>query len=196
MVEPNGTLLCLLGMRRDEKGPGAALASDELMRQASRQAVDRSGSQVGPGAFEEFYVDSWDWAVRVSSLITQSNDAGQEIAQDAFFELYRHWGDLEYPRAYLRTTIVNRCHNWQRRNRTRKDKLPLLVGSPAVEMEVAAELADALAGLQFRQRAVLVLRYYCGFSEAEIAEALGCRPGTVKSLSSRALRRLRKEIPQ
>jgi len=165
------------------------------MLRASPQTVDRRGSQVGPGAFEEFYVDSWDWAVRVSSLITQSNDAGQEIAQDAFFELYRHWGDLEYPRAYLRATIVNRCHNWQRKNRTSRDKLPLLVGSQAVEMEVA-ELADALAGLQFRQRAVLVLRYYCDFSEAEIAEALGCRPGTVKSLSSRALRRLRKEIPR
>ncbi|MEM9891323.1 MAG: SigE family RNA polymerase sigma factor [Actinomycetota bacterium] len=182
-------------MRRDEKGHGSAVTSDESVLRGPRRTIDGSGSQVAPRGFEEFYVDSWDWAVRVTSLITQSNDAGQEIAQDAFFELYRHWGDLEYPRAYLRTTIVNRCHNWQRRNRTRKDKLPLLVGSQAVEMEVA-ELADALAGLQFRQRAVLVLRYYCDFSEAEIAEALGCRPGTVKSLSSRALRRLRKEIPQ
>lgn len=56
------------------------------------------------------------------------------------------------------------------------------------------ELADVVAALPFRQRAVIVLRYWCDLSEAEIAAALECRPGTVKSLSSRALARLNKEI--
>jgi RNA polymerase sigma factor (sigma-70 family) len=50
--------------------------------------------------------------------------------------------------------------------------------------------------LPFRQRAVVVLRYYAELSEAEIAEALGCRPGTVKSLASRALDALSTEIQQ
>jgi RNA polymerase sigma factor (sigma-70 family) len=45
-----------------------------------------------------------------------------------------------------------------------------------------------------RQRAVLVLRYFEGLSEVEIAETIGCRPGTVKSLSARALERLRREL--
>lgn len=146
-------------------------------------------------SFETFYVDSWDWAVRVATLITQSSDAGPEIAQDSLFVLYRHWGEIERPKAYLRTTIVNRCHNWQRRNRTRQAKLPLLASPGSVELE-ASELADAVAGLPLRQRTVLVLRYWCDLSEAEIAAAIGCRPGTVKSLSSRALRRLRKEVPR
>ena len=56
------------------------------------------------------------------------------------------------------------------------------------------ELADAIARLPFRQRAVIVLRYYADLTEAEIADALGCRPGTVKSLASRALATLSKEI--
>jgi DNA-directed RNA polymerase specialized sigma subunit len=45
-----------------------------------------------------------------------------------------------------------------------------------------------------RQRSALVLRYYEGLTEAEIAEALGCRRGTVKSATSRALEQLRKVI--
>lgn len=76
-----------------------------------------------------------------------------------------------------------------------REKLPLLAEPVAVDLGVS-DLADAIDGLPVRQRSVLVLRYYCDFSEAEIAAVLGCRPGTVKSLSSRALRRLRKEMPR
>jgi RNA polymerase sigma factor (sigma-70 family) len=52
-------------------------------------------------------------------------------------------------------------------------------------------LIRALAGLPPRQRSVLVLRYYNDLSEAEIADALGCSVGTVKSQASRGLARLR-----
>jgi RNA polymerase sigma factor (sigma-70 family) len=51
-----------------------------------------------------------------------------------------------------------------------------------------------VASLPYRQRAVVVLRYYADLSEVEIAEALGCRAGTVKSLASRAIARLQMEI--
>ncbi len=58
----------------------------------------------------------------------------------------------------------------------------------------ADEVVDALAKLPMRQRAALVLRYYQDLSEADIAEALGVRPGTVKSLLSRGLDQLREVI--
>ncbi|MGC4109528.1 MAG: sigma-70 family RNA polymerase sigma factor [Nocardioides sp.] len=56
------------------------------------------------------------------------------------------------------------------------------------------DLWDAVRALPPRQRAVVVLRYYEGLSEAEIAETLGCRPGTVKSQASAALGHLRARI--
>jgi RNA polymerase sigma factor (sigma-70 family) len=65
---------------------------------------------------------------------------------------------------------------------------PILVEPPV------DELRDALASLPMRQRAVLVLRFYEDMSEADIAATLGCRPGTVKSLSSRGLAALRQVI--
>jgi RNA polymerase sigma factor (sigma-70 family) len=55
-------------------------------------------------------------------------------------------------------------------------------------------MGDVLFRLPYRQRAVLVLRYWGDWSEAEIADALGCRAGTVKTLASRGIARLRKEI--
>ena len=55
-------------------------------------------------------------------------------------------------------------------------------------------LLDALATLSERQRVAIVLRYYEDLSEAEIAAALGCRPGTVKSLLHRGLAQLREVI--
>ena len=57
-----------------------------------------------------------------------------------------------------------------------------------------ADLFDLVGTLPYRQRVVIVARYWGGWSEAEIAQILGCRPGTVKSLASRALTQLRQEV--
>ena len=69
-----------------------------------------------------------------------------------------------------------------------------LVATPARVDFRADDLADAVASLPSRQRAVIVLRYYGGLSEAEIGAALGCKNGTVKSLAARALARLERVI--
>lgn len=147
----------------------------------------------GPAGFEEFFAGAWPAAVRLGALLTQDRGAAEEIAQDAFTRMYATWGRAANPEAYLRTTLVNSCHNWRRRDRLRRDKLPLVATAASVEF-VSDELADAVARLPYRQRAVLVLRYYGGLSESEIADALGCRNGTVKSLAARALARLEKVV--
>lgn len=148
-----------------------------------------------PQSFEQFFAEAWPWAFRLACFFTQDAAAGEDIAQDVMAKMYRTWGTAERPDAYLRTALVNSCNNWHRRARTHTNKLPLLVTAETVELG-ADELADAIGRLPFRQRAVIVMRYHADLSEAEIADALDCRPGTVKSLAARALDRLAKELPR
>lgn len=148
-----------------------------------------------PETFDEFFTSSWPWAFKMAAFLTQNAAAGEEIAQEVLATMYRVWGAVEQPEAYLRTSLVNASRNWQRRDRIHRTKLPLIADQERVDF-AADHLADAIATLPYRQRAVLVLRYHFDLSEREIAETLGCRPGTVKSLSSRALARLRKEVAQ
>jgi RNA polymerase sigma factor (sigma-70 family) len=147
---------------------------------------------VGDG-FEDFYRAQWSSAVRLAALLTQSSAAAEDLAQEAFTRLYPKWADATQPTAYLRASVANACRSWHARNRRERLKRPLLVDVEVAELP-ADYLADAVAALPYRQRAVLVLRYHAGCSEAEIAAALGCRPGTVKSLAARALARLEKVI--
>ena len=144
-------------------------------------------------SFDDFFSDVWPWAFRLASFLTHDTAAGEDIAQDVLMAMSQRWGVADRPAAYLRTALVNASINWNRRSRTRRGKLPLLASAGRVDFRFD-ELADAIARLPFRQRAVVVLRYYAELSEAEIAEALGCRPVTVKSLASRALDALSTEI--
>jgi RNA polymerase sigma-70 factor (sigma-E family) len=133
--------------------------------------------------------------VRLAHLITGSNEAAEDVVQEAFVKIYRKWDRADRPGAYLRTVVVNGCRSWLRRRRMERDRLPRPVpdGVDGVHGE-ARELLDALARLGIRQRTALVLRFYADLSEADVAEALGCRPGTVKSLVHRGLRELERTI--
>ena len=145
--------------------------------------------------FASFYACEWAAAVRLAGLLTQDARFAEDLAQEAFARVLPKWERIENPHAYLRAAVVNACRSWQSRRRTERDKLPLLADANVNELGFDL-LADAVAALPYRQRAVLVLRYYLDLKESEIAAALGCRPGTVKSLTSRALAALRKEVQQ
>jgi RNA polymerase sigma factor (sigma-70 family) len=115
-------------------------------------------------------------------------------------EVYRARDRIESPEAYLRRSVVNRGRSWRRDERRQRDRSTMLAAArrdsgPAL-VSADAELLDAVRRLPYRQRVVIVARYWGGWPETEIAHALGCKPGTVKSLASRALDRLRKEVPQ
>ena len=116
--------------------------------------------------------------------------------QEAFTGLHRHWAGLRDEAAavaYLRTAVVNGSRSVLRRRRTARDYVPPhQVNARSAESlaMLSAEhqaVVDALGTLPPRQREVLVLRYYGGMSEAEIADATGISRGTVKSTASRAL---------
>jgi len=153
------------------------------------------GPASAPSNFSDFYKQAWPGAVRLAALLTQDARVGEDLAQEAFARVFPKWSRVENPNAYLRVAVVNACRSWQSRRVTERTKLPLVAAACSTELAFDV-LADAIAALPYRQRAALVLRYYEGLSEAEIADALGCRPGTVKSSTSRALAALRKGIEQ
>jgi RNA polymerase sigma factor (sigma-70 family) len=143
--------------------------------------------------FEDFYAERWPHAFRLAALMVHDVEAGADIAQEVFANMSRRWATIERPDAYLQRALTNASSNWRRNGRTAARKQHLLAVSSDDEVPVDG-LAEAVAKLPFRQRAVIVLRYYGDLSEAEIALALNCRPGTVKSLGSRALAALSKEV--
>jgi RNA polymerase sigma factor (sigma-70 family) len=113
--------------------------------------------------------------------------------QDAFVRLHGRWRRVDNPGGYLRTSVVNGCRDVRRRLVRYRAREPRLAVR-AETYDAPDELSDALTALPVRQRAVLVLRFYGGMSEAEIAATLGIRPGTVKSSLHRGLERLRREL--
>lgn len=147
-----------------------------------------------PHDFDAFFRANYARTVRLAHLLTGSDTVAQDLAQDAFGRVFPRFGDLLEPVSYLRVATVNVCRTWHRTQRRELDRLrrhgaprPTSGGEPDV-------MADALVALPYRQRAVLVLRYWLDVSERDIAAALDCRPGTVKSLHARALDSLRKDL--
>ena len=143
-------------------------------------------------AFDELYEREYGAMLRLAVLLVDSREQAEEAVHDAFARVYGRWAKLDRPGAYLRTCVVNRCRDVQRRRRFERGRRSGK-GEPSSELG-ADELLDALALLPPKRRAALVLRYYEDLSEADIAEALGVRPGTVKSLLSRGLDELREVI--
>lgn len=133
--------------------------------------------------------------VQLATLMVGSPAVAEELVQDAFVAVTKRWDHLDRPGAYLRTSVVNKCASALRRraveNRYR-ESLPSASGCGIGEQLI--ELREALACLSDRQRAVVVLRYFADLPDVEIAETLGVRPATVRSLSHRAMAVLRKEL--
>jgi RNA polymerase sigma-70 factor (sigma-E family) len=151
-------------------------------------------------SFEEFVRDCSPRLFRTALLLAgQDRSAAEDLLQLAFERAYRHWPRVcrwGEPERYVRRILVNASNDLWRRAARRPER-PLRPGDTAVAADQADAVAErdflmrALAALPPRQRAVVVLRYFDDLSEAEIADALGCSVGTVKSQVSRGVARLR-----
>jgi RNA polymerase sigma-70 factor (sigma-E family) len=156
------------------------------------------------GEFAELYVAHRLGLVRLAVLLVDEVGAAEDVVQDAFAAFATRAGAMRDPGAalgYLRVSVVNGCRSALRRRRTARAYVPPHDVEPdgpdarAVLSEEHREVLAALDQLPPRQREVLVLRYWSGMSEAEIAAALGISRGTVKSTASRALSALEKILP-
>ena len=171
---------------------------------AASAAPESGGPVGGDRTFDDLYRDEYDPMVRVAFLLVGNAESAEEIVQDAFIKVHLRWSRLDSPGAFLRTCVVNGCRDRIRRRIRLRDRMPRLV-SEAAERSVmtdggdsgpAAELHDVLLQLPLRQRAAIVGRYFGGWDDATIAEAIGVRPTTIRSLVHRGLAALRTEIPR
>jgi RNA polymerase sigma-70 factor (sigma-E family) len=144
--------------------------------------------------FAEF-VRRWSPALlRVAFLLTSDRGEAEDLLQTALLKTSRHWerlSDREAAYAYVRRVIVTTHTSWLRRRRVHE---VLLDHMPERSVEAPPETGRALRALENlppRMRAVVVLRWYEGLTEAETAEVLGCSLGSVKSQASRGVARLR-----
>ena len=139
--------------------------------------------------FHDFYSAQYAPMVRLARGLVDTSECAEEIVQDAFVRVYERRDRLDEPVRYLRTAVVNGARSELRRREVRRRiGLRQRVASPPAERDY---LMDALDSLPPKRRTALVLRFYAQLSEREIAEAMGVRPGTVKSLVSRGLADLR-----
>lgn len=146
-------------------------------------------------AFDALYRAQYARAVQLAHLLTGSNDVAEDIAQEAFVRMRPKMAAIERPEAYLTTTVTNLCWNWHRtQGRARARHAAAAAATPTVADAAHEHLLAIVDELPFRQRTVLVARYWLDLPESDIARLVGCRPGTVKSLAARALAALRKEL--
>ncbi len=153
----------------------------------------------GPVSIDDLYRSHRMGMVRLAILLVDDVASAEDVVQEAFAGLYRNWSGLRDTAAaigYLRTAVVNGSRSMLRRRRTARAYVPPDPGTARSAESLAMMGAEhravvaALHDLPPRQREVLVLRYYGGLSEAEIAEATGLSKGTVKSTASRAVAKL------
>jgi RNA polymerase sigma-70 factor (sigma-E family) len=152
--------------------------------------------------FQEFAATRLPAVLAFATVLTGELATAEDIVQEVMIRAHARWdtiGHLDRPEFYVRKMVLNEFLSWRRRSW----RLIPVGGAPPCAANVAdhadryadrAALLAEIGQLQRRQRAVLVLRYYEGRSDPEIAELLGCQPGTVRAYASRALATLRVEM--
>lgn len=154
----------------------------------------RSGDQL-----QRLLADRGPQLLRTAVLLAGSQQDGEDLLQAALERLVRQRRPVDgSPEAYLRRTLYNLAADGWRRSSVWQRKLPLVQASQSAAMPditAAVDLRDALIRslrqLPPQQRAVIVLRYWEQFTEAETAQVLGCTEGTVKAAASRGMKRMR-----
>ena len=153
-------------------------------------------------AFSGFVAARSTALLRTAYLLTGDRGQAEDLVQTALAKTYLAWdriADIEAVEAYVRRTMVTTNISWWRRRRVREVTVAEVPDAPtwADESQLAVERESIwrlLGGLPPKQRTALVLRYWAGLSEAEIAHEMSCAPGTVKTHAARGIATLRESL--
>lgn len=143
--------------------------------------------------------------LRLGVVMLGSREAAEDVVQDAFVALHRHWSSLRDPEAadaYLRSAVLNGCRSWVRRQVTQRAPRPLMLvreNQPGPEdalvgRDEAGSLVAVMRTLARRQREVLACRFVLELSVAETAQLLEISEGSVKAHTHRGLQVLQQRI--
>lgn len=143
--------------------------------------------------FAQFYEDELPGQVRSATLIVGSRALAHDLVHDVFVTMFERWDDIDDAGPYLQRSVVNACRDALRRQRV-ADRFARRQRRIEAATEPDVPLFDALAKLPFNHRAAVVLRFYAELTEADIAERLGCRPGSVGPWIRRGLDRLSNDL--
>jgi RNA polymerase sigma-70 factor (ECF subfamily) len=153
------------------------------------------------GDFEEFFAEHYARVVRSLVLALGHTAEAEDAAQDAFTRALRRWSAVSAmarPGTWVYVVAVRQLRRrLGRGGRSRNlegGSSATSVGDPAVILVTADWIEGALDGLPARQRLAIVLRFYADLSVADIARAMRCSQGTVKSTLHAALSRLRVDL--
>jgi RNA polymerase sigma-70 factor (sigma-E family) len=157
--------------------------------------------------FDEFVAASAGRLLRTAVFLVYDRHLAEDLLQCAYEKVARRWSRIlrggHRPEAYTRKVLVNLAIDDHKRRKRRLDvpvggvlDVDRLAGFRQADDLGAGPLDDVLATLPVKQRAVVVLRYWCDLTEEEIAEALGISRGTVKSHTARAMAALRRHLAE
>jgi RNA polymerase sigma factor (sigma-70 family) len=174
---------------------------------SSPRPPDDAGDSIAESLFRLHQAE----LVRLALMLVHDRPTAEDVVQDVFARIQARSGQPrpENELAYLRASVLNGCRSvgrrralagrlglepgresdWSGREQPETSQLPPheSAETAAIRAEECRRVMSALASLPTRRREVLVLRYYLGLSEAEIAATLGISPGSVKSAASRGL---------
>ena len=147
------------------------------------------------GEWEEFFARVSPKLVGALILMCDDRGLAEECAQEALVRAFERWPQVRSmasPTGWVFHTGFNLARSSFRRTAIeRRNRHRLIVLSPLPDSATAIAVRDAVTRLPARQRAVIVARYYLGLDVAETASVLGCREGTVKAHTFKALQHLR-----
>jgi RNA polymerase sigma-70 factor (sigma-E family) len=186
-------------------GIAAAVIGGPVVLRRTTQGSAGTGGVIAAGwdaeqAVTALYSAHYRSLVRLAVLLVRDVATAEQIVQDSFMGLHGAWprlGDGEKALSYLRKSVVMRSRSVLRHRVVADQNAP----KPAAEMPSAEQgaltrlersaVVVALRALPSRQREALVLRYYGGLSEAQIASAMGISRGAVRSHTAKAIAALR-----
>ena len=183
-------------------------AAEGIVSMRDRHAAASGSDAAAPTRdemFEVLFRRHYSALLRLAVVMVGRREPAEDVVQEAFVSLHRHWRTLRDPEAaeaYLRSAVLNGSRSWVRRQATQRAARPLMLvrdheasaEDTTVRRDEAGSLVALLRTLARRQREVLACRYVLELSVEETARLLDISTGSVKTHAHRGLQVLQERL--